>query len=131
MKYVLECCVDSVESAIAAEKGGANRLELCANLIIGGTTPSLALYEEVRKHTSIRIHALLRPRFVDLPNAALLERVCDESLYEAAALSLACTPEQAKQAVDDFVAHADTVIEARDIAPTCPASSTRSCLPPR
>lgn len=78
MHYILECCVDSVESAIAAEKGGANRLELCANLIIGGTTPSLALYEEVRKHTSIRIHVLLRPRFGDFlytdHEFAILER---------------------------------------------------------
>ena len=65
MKYILECCVDSAESAILAEKGGANRLELCGNLIIGGTTPSLALYHEIRKHTHIRIHALIRPRFGD------------------------------------------------------------------
>lgn len=64
-KFILECCVDSVESAIAAEKGGANRLELCGNLIIGGTTPSLALYHEIRKNTNIKIHALLRPRFGD------------------------------------------------------------------
>lgn len=46
---------------------------------------------------------------------ALLERVCDESLYEAAAQILECTPEQARQAVDDFVAHANEVIEAGDI----------------
>lgn len=64
-KYILECCIDSVESAIAAQAGGANRLEMCGNLIIGGTTPSLSLYEETRKHTDIKIHALLRPRFGD------------------------------------------------------------------
>lgn len=62
---VLEVCVDSVESAIAAEKGGADRLELCANLIIGGTSPTPALFMEIRKHVSIPIRVLLRPRFGD------------------------------------------------------------------
>lgn len=63
--YILECCVDFVASAIAAEKGGADRLELCANLIIGGTTPPLSLFHEVKKAVSIPIHVLLRPRFGD------------------------------------------------------------------
>ena len=40
-------------------------MELCANLVIGGTTPSPALYEGIRKHSDIRIHALIRPRFGD------------------------------------------------------------------
>lgn len=65
MSAILECCIDSVESAIAAERGGADRLEMCGNLVIGGTSPSLALYNEIRKNTNIRIHALLRPRFGD------------------------------------------------------------------
>lgn len=63
--FILECCVDSVESAINAAKGGASRLELCSNLPIGGTTPTLALYHRIRKESDIRIHVLIRPRFGD------------------------------------------------------------------
>lgn len=63
--YILEACVDSVESALAAARGGATRLELCSNLIIGGTTPSPWLFKEIREKIDIRIHALIRPRFGD------------------------------------------------------------------
>lgn len=64
-KFTLEACVDSVESALAAEKGGATRLELCGNLIIGGTTPEHGLFAQIREESDIRIHVLIRPRFGD------------------------------------------------------------------
>lgn len=64
-KYTLEVCVDSVESAMEAAKGGAHRLELCSNLVIGGTTPDQALFEKVREAADIRIHVLIRPRYGD------------------------------------------------------------------
>ena len=62
MKGILECCVDSVESAIAAKNGGADRLELCQGLVIGGVTPGTALFQEIKNQMDIRIHALMRPR---------------------------------------------------------------------
>lgn len=65
MSYVLEVCADSVQSAIAAQKGGAGRIELCADLVVGGTSPSQALFKQVRKYTDLKIRTLLRPRFGD------------------------------------------------------------------
>ena len=65
MAYILEVCVDSTASALAAKEGGADRLELCADLIVGGTTPSLALVRQVKETPVFPVRALLRPRFGD------------------------------------------------------------------
>lgn len=65
MEYKLEACVDSVRSAIEAQKGGADRIELCGNLIIGGTSPGKALFRQIKEHTDLEIRVLLRPRFGD------------------------------------------------------------------
>ena len=46
---VLEVCVDSTESAIIATEAGADRLELCTGLVVGGLTPGPCLFSEVRK----------------------------------------------------------------------------------
>ena len=58
----MEVCVESVVSAVNAEKGGAVRIELCANLIDGGTTPSLGLVRRVQCRVMIPIMVMIRPR---------------------------------------------------------------------
>lgn len=65
MPCVLEACVDSAESAASAARGGATRLELCANLVIGGTSPDEDMFRMVRERVDIPVRVLLRPRFGD------------------------------------------------------------------
>ena len=62
---MLEVCVDSVESAVAAKEGGAERLELCAALVIGGISPTPALYEGVKERVDTPVRAMVRPRVGD------------------------------------------------------------------
>ena len=62
MNKKIEICVDSVESCINAEKGGADRLELCGNMFEGGTTPSYGVLQLAREMVSKPIYAMVRPR---------------------------------------------------------------------
>lgn len=78
-QYLLECCVDSATSAMEAAMGGAHRLELCSNLIIGGTTPSPALLSQVRELVDIPVYPLIRPRFGDfLYSEYEIRLMCEE-----------------------------------------------------
>ncbi len=65
MAGLLEICVDSLASARAAIRGGADRLELCSALAIGGLTPYSALLGQIREESSIPIRCLMRPRAGD------------------------------------------------------------------
>jgi len=62
MKKILEVAVDSLASARAAIAGGADRLELCGALAVGGLTPYAELLKQVRKESNINIRCLMRPR---------------------------------------------------------------------
>ena len=61
-RVLVEACLDSVPSALAAEAGGAGRIELCDNLIEGGTTPSAGTIAECRERLRIPIFVMIRPR---------------------------------------------------------------------
>ncbi|MCL4136832.1 UNVERIFIED_CONTAM: hypothetical protein GTU68_008242 [Idotea baltica] len=58
----LEVCIDSVAGAKAAEKGGANRVELCDNLVEGGTTPSFGMVEQCLESSNLPVMMMIRPR---------------------------------------------------------------------
>ena len=59
---IFEVCVDTLYGTLAAQTGGAQRIELCANLAEGGTTPSLGMVETCLKHCSLDIMMMIRPR---------------------------------------------------------------------
>ena len=59
---LFESCVDSLDGALASVAGGAGRLELCAQLDLGGTTPDPALVRRIVEATSVPVFAMVRPR---------------------------------------------------------------------
>jgi copper homeostasis protein len=61
----VEVCANSLQSALNAEKGGADRIELCSELGVGGVTPSYGLLKMIREQVKIPVHVLIRPRSGD------------------------------------------------------------------
>jgi copper homeostasis protein len=59
---IIEICTNGITSSLNAQKGGANRIELCDNLLEGGTTPSLGMIEIIKKQLSIDVFVMIRPR---------------------------------------------------------------------
>ncbi|MFN7119562.1 MAG: copper homeostasis protein CutC [Saprospiraceae bacterium] len=62
MKRTLEICVDSIASALKAQEGGADRIELCENLAQGGVTPSAGKIAQAKRLLHIPVMVLIRPR---------------------------------------------------------------------
>ena len=76
---ILEVCVDSLASARAAVQGGADRLELCSALAVGGLTPYLSLLRQFRRESDLPVRCLMRPRagdFLYAPEEIAL--LCDQ-----------------------------------------------------
>ena len=61
-KAIVECCANSVSSALTAIQAGANRIELCKNLENGGETPDYSDILELRNLTNIDLHILILPK---------------------------------------------------------------------
>jgi copper homeostasis protein len=57
-----EVCIDSVEGALASREAGAHRVELCADLLEGGTTPSAGMIATARRHVDLELNVMIRPR---------------------------------------------------------------------
>ena len=83
-KYLFEVCANSVESCLAAQAGGANRVELCAGIPEGGTTPSfgdITAAREALKDT--RLHVIIRPRGGDFLYSPLEQRIMLQDVENA------------------------------------------------
>ncbi len=69
-RYLLEIAVATIEAAAAAERGGADRIELSGELSVGGVTPDCEVLRAVRKQIHIPIFAMIRPRAGDFVYSA-------------------------------------------------------------
>ena len=83
---LVEVVVDSVESAVAAQGGGAGRVELCANLVEGGTTPSAGMIAECRQRITIPLYVMIRPRGGDFLYSDAEIEIMRRDIRQASAL---------------------------------------------
>lgn len=83
MHYTCEICANSAESCVAAQAGGAHRVELCASMPEGGTTPSFGEIRLARKLIDIRLHVIIRPRGGDFLYTPLELDIMEEDIHMA------------------------------------------------
>ena len=80
MEYTFEICANSVESCLAAQEGGAHRVELCASMPEGGTTPSIGEVRLARRLLDIKLHVIIRPRGGDFVYSPLELDIMEEDI---------------------------------------------------
>ncbi len=83
---LLEVCIDSVEAALGASRGGARRAELCSDLLEGGVTPSAGLIAAVRRNIDIDLFVIVRPRGGDFFYTDLEFELMQEEIGHARSL---------------------------------------------
>lgn len=83
-----EICIDAIDGVRAAKAAGADRVELCADLMEGGITPSLGMIRQARSVGGIRLHVMIRPRggdfLFDADEFAMMETDIDAAKAEGA-----------------------------------------------
>lgn len=78
--FKIEICVEGIDGLVAAQEGGADRVELCASLLEGGLTPSLGVVRQAMRVATIPFHVIIRPRggdflYSELEFAAMLDDI--------------------------------------------------------
>jgi copper homeostasis protein len=127
----VEICVGDVASAIAAQTGGADRVELCDNLAVGGTTPSAGTIAETCRRLSIPVHVLIRPRGGDFvysePEIAVMMHDIDAAkALGAAAVVLGVLT---REAVIDVHQTSTLIAQARPLGVTFHKAFDQTCDP--
>ncbi|WDR07139.1 copper homeostasis protein CutC [Devosia rhodophyticola] len=120
-KLTIEICVEGTDGLVAAQKGGADRVELCASLIEGGLTPSFGVVHEALRLSHIPFHVIVRPRGGDFlyskaEFAAMLADVTALRELGVAGIVIGCLTE--KGDIDE--ARTTALVEAaRPMSVTC------------
>lgn len=93
--FEIEICAGNIQSVIEADKGGANRVELCENLFEGGTTPSIGTVLLAKEKTNLEVFPIIRPRggdfvFSDIEFEVMLQDIKSASSIGADGFALGC-----------------------------------------
>jgi len=118
---LIEVCVEGVDGAVAAEHGGADRIELCASLLEGGITPSLGVVRAAARRVGIPLHVIVRPRGGDFLYSegefdSMLEDVATLRAAGAAGVVVGCLTQDG---AIDSARMAALVARARPLSVTC------------
>jgi len=102
---IVEVCANSLESALNAEMAGADRIELCSELAVGGITPSYGLLKAVRKAVNLPVHVLIRPRGGDFTYS--------DTEFEIMKTNIALCKEMGMDGIVSGILHSDFSLDVK------------------